>query len=373
MSLAGLLGWHVSSVTMQITLPLGISFYIFQSLTYPLDIYGGKLKPTASLIDFAAFVAFFPKLVAGPITRAREFLPQLERERTFDAKDLEEGCIRILTGFFKKAFIADTLAAYLVGPVFANPGAFSAGSLWLAILGYAIQIYADFSGYSNMAIGSARILGFRLPENFLFPYLAKDFSEFWRRWHITMSTFFRDYIYIPLGGNRLSTHRVLVNLAVTMLICGLWHGAAWTFVCWGGLHGLYLIVQYSMRLQSDRDSHNQEIRHGAINLIWKWSFTQLLVCLAWILFRASDLEVVGTYLTGLIGLGGKEGIQVPPVVWACFFAAFLDHLYGWFAENRSELVEEAPVLLRASVYSVMIVLLFHATPTASGQFIYFQF
>lgn len=372
-ALADSVGWHVSSVTLQITLPVGISFLTFQALSYPLDIYFGKLKPTTSLLDFAVFVAFFPKLVAGPITRAREFLFQLEQDRNFSGEDLQEGCIRLLTGYFKKAFIADTLAMYLVNPVFADPASFSAGTLWLAIIGYTVQIYADFSGYSNMAIGSARILGLRLPENFIFPYLSTGFSEFWKRWHVTMSRFFRDYVYFPLGGSRCSESRVHINLALTMLICGLWHGADWTFVFWGGLHGFFLMVRYFVKMRTESGARMPADRQSVAVLIRKWSFTQFLICLSMIPVKAADMGTVGIYLTGLVGLGGKEGIQVPPLVWACFLAAFLDHLYGWLAENKGELLEKAPALIPASVYAAMIIFLYHAVPGASNPFIYFQF
>jgi len=372
-SMVNALGWHASSVTLQITLPVGISFYVFQSLTYPLDIYNGKLQPTKSFIEFATFVAFFPKLVAGPITRAREFLFQLEEDRIFRGEDFQDGCIRLLTGFFKKAFIADTLARNLVDPVFANPNSYSAAILWLAMFGYAVQIYADFSGYSNMAIGSARILGFQLPENFLFPYLATNFSEFWRRWHITMSTFFRDYIYIPLGGNRRTNPRVLVNLAVTMVLCGLWHGAAWTFVCWGGLHGIYLMARHLAPRISDKPRNGaQTYWHGA-PLLWRWFVTQLLVSIAWVLFRSKDLDGARIFLTGLLGTGGGEGIYVPALVWCCFIAAFLDHLYGWFVQNRPELIEKLPAAVPALFYSGMIVFLYHAVPGVTNPFIYFRF
>jgi alginate O-acetyltransferase complex protein AlgI len=372
-SMANSIGWHVSGVTLRVILPIGISFYVFQSLSYPLDIYGGRLKPTKSLIDFAAFVAFFPKVVAGPIVRAREFLPQLEKERVLRGEDIQDGCIRLLTGFFKKVFIADTLALYLVNPIFADPGAHSTSMLWLATIGYTIQIYADFSGYSNMAIGSARIMGLRIPENFIYPYLAVNLSEFWRRWHVTMSTFFRDYLYIPMGGSRCSELRRFFNTMATMLICGLWHGATWNFVAWGGVHGLYLAGQHLLIKKPDKPKDEARGLSSLALVVCGWSITQILICLSMILVRAPDLATTGAFLSGLFWGGGSEQISIQPIVWLCFGAAFIDHFFGWLREHDAQLIERVPAMAHAVVYVAMIVFLFYAAPEGGDTFIYFQF
>ncbi|MEM9493870.1 MAG: MBOAT family O-acyltransferase, partial [Myxococcota bacterium] len=290
-------GLELSRTTLAITLPVGISFYTFQTLSYSLDIYRRQLEPTDSLAKFAAFVAFFPQLVAGPIVRAREFLHQLDRPRVFSFTDFEGGLTRFLFGFFKKVFIADTLGIYVVDPVFADPAAYTTATLWLAMLAYAVQIYADFSGYSSMAIGSAQMLGFRIPENFRFPYLATNPSDFWRRWHMTMSRFFRDYVYIALGGNRGSFARTQRNLAATTLVSGLWHGASWTFVVWGALHGLYLTINQQLRRLWPQRPSLPAARIGS--LLIGWLITQLAVCLAWVLFRAGDFATAWDYLTGM--------------------------------------------------------------------------
>jgi|SRR5579884_217895 len=369
------LKWNVSDVNVQIILPLGISFYIFQSLTYPLDIYRRKLQPINSFLDFAVYVAFFPKLIAGPIVRAKDFLLQLEKKRNFQWEGFQNGCIRILTGYFKKVFIADTLSFYLVEPVFNDPGAYRTGSLWLAMVGYAVQIYADFSGYSSMAIGAAKIFGFEIQENFLFPYLAIDFSDFWKRWHISVSTFFRDYLYFPMGGSRCGRARVFLNLMATMILCGLWHGPAWTFVLWGGAHGLYLVLNHFI-IKPKSESNPAALKGDDptfLSLAASWLLTQLLVNFAWVLFRAKDIETAAHYLKGLFGSAGQSVIAVPPIVGYCFVAFVADHLMGWLSENKPELALRLYTRVGAVVYVSMILFLFHALPEKSNPFIYFQF
>lgn len=365
-------GWRVSSPTLHIILPVGISFYTFQTMSYSLDIYRGQLKPTKSFVDFAAFVAFFPQLVAGPIVRAKEFIFQLEKDRRFSGRDFEAGLIRILFGFFKKAFIADTLGVYLVDPVFAHPALYSSATLWLAIVGYAVQVYADFSGYSNMAIGSARILGFRIPENFLFPFLSTNFSEFWRRWHMTMSRFFRDYIYIALGGNRRGTPRTLRNIAVTTLLAGLWHGAAWTYVLWGGLQGAYIAVYHLWRIAKERLGWAAE-KPGFARLLPAWLLTQLCFCVSLIPFRSRDFGSSWVYVKGL--LHSSDGVlqNVPLVVWIAFAALLVDHTAGWIHEHRPELRSRVPVYAQSLAYCAAIVFMYAAIPEKADPFIYFQF
>lgn len=266
--------------TLNIILPVGISFYTFQTLSYTIDVYRGRLTPERSLLKFAVFVAFFPQLVAGPIVRARDFLPQLSRDRRFNWNHVVAGSVLILCGFFKKCVVADSLAPY-VDSVFAVPQLQTSATMLLGVFFYAFQIYGDFSGYSDIAIGLAKVMGYTFPVNFRRPYFADSFSDFWQRWHISLSSWLRDYLYIPLGGNRRGPRRTYINLMLTMLIGGLWHGAAWTFVVWGGLHGFYLIAQ---RLVSN-------IWSPPSNRAMRWVsgvvvFT--LVCAAWIFFRATS-------------------------------------------------------------------------------------
>jgi alginate O-acetyltransferase complex protein AlgI len=362
--LATAAGWHLSVPTLQIILPVGISFYTFQTLSYSLDIYLGRLKPTRSIIEFGAFVAFFPQLVAGPIVRAREFLFQLEERRPFDPAQFERGAIRFLTGFFKKAVIADNLAILVVDPVFAAPGNYGTGTLWLAALAYTVQIYADFSGYSSMAIGCAAMLGFDLPENFRFPYLARDFSDFWRRWHMTMSRFFRDYVYIPLGGSHGSAWRTRSNLAATTLVSGLWHGASWTFVAWGGLHGVFIMAAHMMR--------SDDARRGVLGSAIGWSLTFLGVVAAWILFRSPTFGDAAVYFSGL---WGREGMAITPtpLILVLLVAAVVDHLAGLAQERAPDLPASIPPALKAAWVVGLIVFAYHAMPRAANPFIYFQF
>ena len=366
-SLSNGLGMSFSRVTLEITLPVGISFYIFQSLSYSLDIYRKQLTPDHSLLDFATFVAFFPQLVAGPIVRAKEFLYQLEAERKFCASDFEQGLIRFLTGLFKKVFIADNLAVYLVDPVFSSPGTYSSSILWLAMFAYAIQIYADFSGYSNMAIGCAKMLGFKLPENFNYPYLAVNFSDFWKRWHTTMSRFFRDYVYIALGGNRKGEVRTIVNLAITTSVSGLWHGASWTFVSWGILHGVYIAINHQINGIKVKMNRRLFILLG-------WLATQLSVCFAWILFRSSDFSTAWLYLSRLFNTSGSGStIELPFILLLCFVFFIVDHAFGYCKEYRITKESDRNSFFMPGVYVAMILLLYHGQVEQANPFIYFQF
>ncbi len=280
------LGLSGSLPTLNIILPVGISFYTFQSLSYTIDIYQRKIQPTDSLLEFLVFVASFPQLVAGPIVRAREFLPQL-RDNLCEKCD-ESGLFYILYGLAKKLFVADILGSTVVDPVFADPASFTAADLSLALYGYAFQIFFDFSAYSDIAIGLGKIFGLQLPVNFRSPYLARNPSEFWQRWHITLSTWFRDYLYIPLGGNQFGTAKTLRNLFIVMLLAGLWHGANWTFVIWGGVHGLLLVV-YRI----------SEGLHRRIPGFFQTAIFFVIVCLTWVLFRSANLSLAMEYYQGI--------------------------------------------------------------------------
>jgi len=280
------LGFEVQ--TLNIVLPIGISFFTFQTLSYTIDIYCREIPACRSLRDFAMFVAFFPQLVAGPIVRARDFLPQLNSLRPLSFERGLHGFRQFTLGLFKKIFIADGLSGF-VNSVFAGPELFDGATVWLAVIGFSIQIYCDFSGYSDMAIGLARVLGYDFPENFRMPYLATSVADFWHRWHISLSTWLRDYLYIPLGGSRGGERRTYINLMLTMLLGGLWHGAAWVFVIWGGLHGAALGIN---RMWSLRESaRNKEPKHPlatGIETLASWVATMLVVIVGWVFFRSTD-------------------------------------------------------------------------------------
>lgn len=287
-SLQGILGaFGLHAGTLRITLPIGISFYTFQTLSYTIDVYRRRLEPCRNVFDFALFVAFFPQLVAGPIVRASEFLPQLEANPRVTGYDLFLGFRQFTLGLFKKVFIADHIALY-VDYVFANAGAFDSVSTWLAVLAYGLQIYCDFSGYSDMAIGAARAIGYHLPTNFRLPYLATSVTDFWHRWHISLSTWLRDYLYIPLGGNRKGRRRTYVNLFLTMVLGGLWHGAAWTFVVWGAIHGLMLMAEKRLRPRWTPPAESGSAMR--LSKIIGWFLTMLVVFNAWVFFRAASFE-----------------------------------------------------------------------------------
>ena len=266
-------------------LPMGISFYTFQTLSYTIDVYNQKLKPEKNLAVFALYVSFFPQLVAGPIERAGNLLGQLRSLRDIVSTNFNSAVTRILMGLFKKMVIADRLALF-VDPIFDNPHAYDGSLLIIATLFFAFQIYCDFSGYSDIAIGVARLFGIKLMENFNNPYLASSVRDFWSKWHISLSTWFRDYLYIPLGGNRLGKKRMIINLLVVFIISGLWHGANWTFIIWGTLHGLFLIGGNSLK----RIHFFQTLRQTAFGNGIGMLTTFLFVCFAWIFFRANSVS-----------------------------------------------------------------------------------
>ncbi len=290
--LAALLGLDISARTLGLVVPVGISFYTFQTLSYTIDIYRGVLRPTRNLIDFALFVSFFPQLVAGPIVRAIEFLPQLELSPRFDRARLHDGLYRIATGLMKKVFIADLLARYLVTPVYEAPGTYGPLIHLLAAYGFCFQIYGDFSGYSDIAIGAARLFGFDLPENFRGPFKARSVRDFWRRWHITLSFWVRDYVYFPLGGSRAGRLRVSFNLILTMVLIGLWHGASLLWIVYGLLNGLAMSIE---RLVSGASSDAP--RPSALGLALRRLATFQFVAATLVLVRAPDQETVVAMLT----------------------------------------------------------------------------
>ncbi|MEM7659518.1 MAG: MBOAT family protein [Bacteroidota bacterium] len=297
-SLMETLGVQANLPTLAFILPVGISFYTFQTLSYTLDVYRGKLDACKDPLRFFTFVAFFPQLVAGPIERASSLLPQLAQVKAFDAKQAGDGLRLILWGLFQKIVLADQLARW-VNPIYASPEQVSGPWLLLATGAFALQIYGDFAGYSNIAIGSAKLLGINLMTNFQQPYFATSIRGFWSRWHISLSTWFRDYVYIPLGGNQVSHRRWQGNILLTFLVSGLWHGANWTFVIWGGIHGLAYLVEAASK------SWNQIIPKGI-----SWIATLFVVVLAWLFFRAENLGHAWEIIAGF-GKGWNQGLRLP--------------------------------------------------------------
>ncbi len=307
-----------------ILLPAGISFYTFKTLSYTIDVYRGALPVCRSVLDYAMFVTFFPELIAGPIVRASVFFPQMSRPIGPTTGRLVSGASLFLLGLTKKRLIADTAAA-VADPIFANPGQYDGVALWFGVLAYTIQIYGDFAGYSDMAIGTARMLGYDLPENFAMPYVSTSITEFWRRWHITLSSWLRDYLYIPLGGNRKGPVRTYVNLFLTMLLGGLWHGASWNFVLWGGLHGIALAVH---KLWMRRVKWQMPPALG-------WALTFVFASLCWVPFRAQSFGQTATMLERMFSFAGDGYHFVPALAIAAALLTVFGHAIGIVLEDAA--------------------------------------
>ena len=298
--------------------PVGISFYTFQTLSYTIDIYRGQLQPARTLGEFALFVSFFPQLVAGPIVRASTFLPQLELQPRFDRERLHSGLWRIATGLLKKVAIADVLGAYLVDPVYGSPELYSEGVHLLALYGFALQIYFDFSGYSDIAIGTAKLMGFDLPENFDLPYRSRSVREFWRRWHISLSTWVRDYVYFPLGGSRGSELRVARNLVVTMFVIGIWHGASALWACYGLLQGFVMVLERAL----ERARGGREFARSIPTNLLAWVLTFHFTVLSLVFIRARDL---GHFADMLTTFGEQGFVSVHSYAWWALAGGVLTH------------------------------------------------
>jgi alginate O-acetyltransferase complex protein AlgI len=356
---------------LDIVLPVGISFYTFQTLSYTIDVYRGRLVPARSLIDFALYVSFFPQLVAGPIVRATEFLPQAASSRTFSARQLGFGAALLIAGLFQKVVLADTVLAPIVDLVYADPSRAGFLDAWCGTLAFAGQILLDFSGYSTCAIGAALCFGFTLPQNFRTPYAASGFSDFWRRWHITLSSWLRDYLYISLGGNRRGERRTLINLMLVMLLGGLWHGAAWHFLVWGGIHGTLLILERSARpwIEARAWSRRPMSRYGAMLVTFG------LVCVAWVPFRASDMRDAMTLLQTMMLLGSGDNLELSRrAVILAMGTVFCLVVCQWAFRDRSieAIWSRLPIAGRAIVLSGLLLAIAFA-PGEDRAFIYFQF
>lgn len=370
--LLSLINVQYQPLKLDIVLPLGISFFTFQSLTYTFDIYRRKVEPWPSFLDFALFVSFFPKLVIGPITRAFDFLPQCENPAKVDTQKMAMGGFLLLLGLFEKVVMADSLLAPVADQLFNKPGIPNAISAWTGTLAFTGQIFFDFAGYSTCAIGVALCLGFTLPQNFKYPYAAIGFSDFWRRWHMTLSDWLRDYLYISLGGNRKGTVRTYINLMLTMLLGGLWHGASWTFIMWGGLHGLYLITERFLKNIMPKSQLWSKLPVQ----IFLAMLTFIAVSFAWVFFRADSFEQAFIIIRALVlPDSGTLTINIEYLYSLLTFGITLIILIShWIMRDRSldNIVNKMPWWQRSVVLAAMMVIIF----TCSGDdraFIYFQF
>jgi alginate O-acetyltransferase complex protein AlgI len=373
-ALASQAGVTLEPSLLRVILPVGISFYTFQSLAYTVDVFRGRVSATRSLLEYAVYVAFFPQLVAGPIERGWHMLQQVQRNRHVTRENVAEGVYLISWGLFKKVFIADNLSK-IVTAVFEGPGPHDGLTTLIAVYAFAFQIYCDFSGYTDIARGLARTMGFSLLLNFNLPYLATNPSEFWRRWHISLSTWLRDYLYIPLGGNRKGTSRTYVNLMITMLLGGLWHGAAWTFVIWGAYHGLLLCVHRALRPVLASILQARSVLGAALSRGVRTFVMFHLVCVGWIFFRARSLGQVTEFLSSLAGgLAWSERGQ--------YYLSCLVGLIGFLlivqlfqAIRRDLLILHRPrgLWLRATLYLYLYCSMLFLGNLGAKEFIYFQF
>lgn len=358
----------MSNINLNIVLPVGISFYTFQCMSYSIDVYRGQLKPTDDLVSFALFVSFFPQLVAGPIERASRLLPQVLSPRKMDAYRIREGGWLILNGLFVKMVVADNLSV-IVDRYFENQAIASWADGMLAIYAFSFQILCDFAGYSDIARGTARLLGFDLMTNFRNPYLALDPSDFWRRWHISLSSWLRDYLYIPLGGNRKGANRARFNLMITMLLGGLWHGAAWTFVCWGLYHGGLLVLFKVLDLETHEQSRLPAWRVFLQRLIFYH-----LICLGWLFFRAENFGQVMTFFNSFnlelhVSPGFYNDLLAAGLLIAPIFG--MQYLTEYYRDQY--VVFRLSALPRAMITGGMIILISLVGYTDGNAFIYFQF
>lgn len=336
-------GQEISARALDIILPVGISFYTFQTLSYTIDVYKRRLKPTKDFVAFAAFVSFFPQLVAGPIERASHLLPQFYRRRFFNYPQAVDGLRQIIWGLFKKLVIADN-AALIVNEIFSNSTDYSGSTLLIGALFFAFQIYGDFSGYSDIAIGTARLFGFDLKQNFAFPYFSRDIAEFWRRWHISLSTWFRDYLYIPLGGSRGSTWFVLRNVALIFIVSGFWHGAKWTFIIWGALNALYflpLVLRKKHRTNLDTVAQGKLL--PSLKECMQMGLTFTMTVLAWVFFRAESIEHAISCLStifskSLFTMPYAYGIGMQQVALTLIFILIMS-LIEWFGRMKKHALE----------------------------------
>ncbi|MCA9732730.1 MAG: MBOAT family protein [Deferribacteres bacterium] len=363
-------GLNFNTPVLRLLPPVGISFYTFQTLSYTIDVYRNRQEPVRNFIDFALYVTYFPQLVAGPIERATALLPQIQKKRIVTLEQFQAGCLLILIGLFKKIALADA-AAPLVEEAFANPQAQSSIILLKGLYLFSLQIYCDFSGYSSIARGVSKLIGIELSENFQTPYLATNITDFWRRWHITLSRWLRDYLYIPLGGNRLGKTRTYINLMLTMLIGGLWHGANWTFVVWGGLHGFYLAAHKKISEIRRTNTKKNAKLSSTILTVLKTVTTFHLVALTWIFFRSPDFTTACNYLTGILRWHG--GFPLSYLKLPILLFALLAPI-EWLQSRRFDVlaITRLPVPVRALYYVVMIIALILLGGN-DVPFIYFQF
>ena len=366
-------GYQIDTLTLNIILPVGISFYTFQTMSYTIDVYRNKLKPTKDPVAFFAFVSFFPQLVAGPIERATNLLPQFYKKRTFDYNQATDGLRQILWGLFKKIVIADN-CAIIVNQIFDNYTDYNASTLIIGAIFFAFQIYGDFSGYSDIAIGTSRLFGFNLMQNFAFPYFSRDIAEFWRRWHISLSTWFRDYVYIPLGGSRGGISMKIRNTFIIFIVSGFWHGANWTFIIWGALNAIYFLPL--LLLNKNRTNTNVVAENKTIigfKELFQVILTFGLTTMAWIFFRAPNITYAIDYISKIFN---KSAFHAPQVTLKPFVFIIILIIIEWLQRDKKHALafsdSKISKPLRWVLYYTLIIIIFWFG-AEKQEFIYFQF
>jgi|SRR5690554_2226256 len=364
-------GLQVNIWVLEVILPVGISFYTFHGLSYVIDIYKNRIEPERNIVDYSLFVAYFPLLVAGPIERATHLLPQIKKRRIFNNKQAIQGIKQIIFGLFKKVVIADN-CAFFVNQIFENSSGYSSSELWLGSILFAFQIYGDFSGYSDIALGTSKLFGITLLRNFNFPYFAKDIADFWRRWHISLSTWFRDYLYIPLGGSRVSKLLSVRNTFIIFLVSGFWHGANWTFIVWGLIHALLFLPL----LLTNKNRKSLSDVGYKFSDVPKIVLTFLFVCLAWVFFRADNIESAVNYIMGMFDfsnlsvklfLKNSKYILLTAI---CFISIFYLLLIEWnnVRKNNFEIK-----ISKYTIVALLFMIFFMGAFKNQMSFIYFQF
>ena len=375
-------GMHADPVLLNVVLPVGISFYTFHGMSYVFDIYNGRQKPKTNFIEYALFVSFFPILVAGPIERAGHLLPQVAQRRQFNYSQAADGCRLMLWGMFKKIIIADSMAVFISNS-FSDYNHTSAFSLLLAAIAFSFQVYGDFSGYSDIALGTAKLFGFELLSNFRFPYFSRDISEFWRRWHISLSSWFRDYLYIPMGGSKAGKLKTIRNVFIIFLVSGFWHGANWTFIVWGFIHACcflpLLLMNRNRRHTSDVVASERTL--PTFTEIWQIVATFSVVTIAWIFFRSSSLRRAGGYMLRIVTdaiENPRQFLSLPPNAGLVIFCVLTLLLIDWWLRHDERKIRVSRYsIVNWFVYTIMSLLIFNAflgyLIVKPGSFIYFQF
>ena len=365
-------GMSASLPVLKVVLPLGISFYTFEAISYTVDVYYRRIRAERSLLNFMLFILFFPHLVAGPIVRARDFLPQIRRRKRWDWARMALGAQFIVIGAFKKLAIADNMAGF-ADPIMDHPWLFGAGTLWLGAFGYALQVYCDFSGYSDIALGCAHMLGYKLARNFDMPYLSANIGEFWRRWHISLSSWIRDYLFIPLGGSRGGRWLIFRNLVIVMTLAGLWHGAAWTYVLFGLVQGLMLCVHRVFRGFCESKPTLTRLLQTAPGTALRIAFTFVTFSYSLVIFRSMNLHNAGIMLSRMVTtLEGAASNEPLRTFWLTASAVILGHILGQRSVLR-RLGERVPVPLQGLAMGMLLTVAVLLAPDASKAFVYFQF